>query len=204
MRDDIAAVASAIHHTKDYGDFVLTVFSDVKGREHVALSKGDIASVQPVLCRISSECTPGIVLNSAQCDCEEQLNYSLAEIAKAGVGLLIYTREEGRGHGLTTKIRALTNVNSGMDTFEAVEALSLPADVRTYAVEAAILRRLCVTSVRLLTNNPEKSRALISHGIEVADEVSIPVTATAYSAPHLRAKAKRGHIIRIRGVSDAE
>lgn len=198
MSARIEAVAEAVHHTTEYGDFDILVFRDPRRHdEHVVLRKGDVGMVTPTLCRIFSECTPGIVLDSAQCDCAEQLHYSLTKIAEAGRGLLLYVREEGRGHGLAIKVKALANINAGMDTFEAVEALSLPADVRDYSIAAAILRRLNVGPLRLLTNNPDKKRRLEEHGIQIVEELSIPVTPTAFSGPHLRAKQSRGHTIPI-------
>ena len=196
MSDIVELVATAVHHTNEYGDFEILIFRDCRtDDEHVVLRRGNVHGPEPILCRISSECTPGIVLDSAQCDCKQQLEYCLGKIAEANCGVILYTREEGRGHGLTTKIRALANVNAGMDTFQAIEALSLKADLRDYTAAAAILKHLKVGPLRLLTNNPEKKIRLVEQSVEVVEELHIPITPTDFSEPHLRAKQFRGHTI---------
>lgn len=193
----INIVAKAIHHTMEFGDFDIYVVQDDLKNEHVILIRGDIKKGQDILCRVSSECLPGTALFSAECDCKQEIEYSLKLIAKEDKGIFIYLRQEGRGHGLALKIRALANKNKGMDTFEAVECMGLPADVREYSIVKKIIDYFQIKSIRCLCNNPDKIRALRSEGIVISEIINIPVKATPYSLQHLCAKKKHGHIIKI-------
>lgn len=188
-------LASALHHSVKYGDFDLFLFPNSHGEEaHVVLVKGEIPSGS-VYCRISSECLPGTVLDSAECDCKEQIDFSLEWFSKENAGIFIYLRQEGRGIGLINKVLALENKNKGMDTFEAVNNLGFPDDSRCFNDACEILRYFNIESVRLLTNNPLKEESLISEGINVSETIRIPVTANVHSHKHLIAKADRGHSI---------
>lgn len=124
-------VAKAQHHTNQYGDFQIAVY-EVGIKEHVTLIKGDVKGKENVPVRVQSECLLGTALDSADCDCRAQLDGSLEIVSKSLVGAVLYMREEGRGHGLATKIRALANKNIGLDTYEAVRVLGLPPDIRDY------------------------------------------------------------------------
>ena len=148
-----------------------------------------------ILCRVSSECLPGTALFSAECDCSEQLRYSLELIAQANRGILFYLRQEGRGHGLATKIQALANKNIGLDTFSAVEKLGLKADIRNYSIVRSALERFQIRSIVCVSNSPDKIESLIDLGVIIESVANIPITANRVSYPHLRAKKERGHAI---------
>jgi GTP cyclohydrolase II len=160
-------------------------------QEHVALVRGDVRAREDVLVRIHSECITSEVFGSLKCDCKEQLDAALAAISHAGLGAILYLRQEGRGIGLANKIRAYALQAHGHDTVDANRLLGLPDDARRYDVARDMLQHLGVTSVRLLTNNPAKVRALRQLGIPVVGRVPIVVPATPYSASYLEAKRLR-------------
>jgi len=141
--------------------------------------------------RIHSECLTSEVFGSLKCDCREQLERAQAEIARRGVGVLLYLRQEGRGIGLANKVRAYALQAKGADTIEANELLHLPVDARSYDVAAAMLRNLGVESVDLLTNNPLKHDALLALGIQVERRVPVLVPANPFSASYLEVKRRR-------------
>src|SRR5438093_474365 len=177
------------------GDFRIRVFR-TRGTEVVAISRGILRGPQPVLVRLHSECLTGDALGSLRCDCGEQLQQSLETIARAGRGVVLYLRQEGRGIGLANKIRAYALQDAGLDTVDANVALGLPVDGREYASAAAILRHLGIRRLRLLTNNPAKCRALEQHGIRVVERVPLEVAANPANLPYLRTKATRlGHLL---------
>jgi 3,4-dihydroxy 2-butanone 4-phosphate synthase/GTP cyclohydrolase II len=150
----------------------------------------------PVLVRVHSECLTGDVFGSQRCDCNEQLHTSMAIIEKAGQGILLYMRQEGRGIGLLNKLKAYKLQDGGKDTVEANEALGFHADVRDYSLAAQILLDLGVRKVRLLTNNPKKIVGLKGFGIEVTERVPIEVKATSTNERYLKTKRdKLGHLI---------
>ena len=150
-----------------HGVFSFMVFQDENLREHVALVKGNLSSASPVLCRIHSECLTGEVFGSIKCDCKQQLDDSLKAIGASGCGVLIYLRQEGRGIGLTNKIKAYALQEKGLDTVDANLKLGFPDDVRDYRVASEILRLLSVTSIDLMTNNPQKVKSMKQAGIQV-------------------------------------
>ena len=165
------------------------------GKEHLALTLGDIDDGRPVLARIHSECLTGDGLFSQRCDCGAQLQEAMRRIAAEGRGVLLYLRQEGRGIGLINKIRAYQLQDAGADTVEANEALGLPADTRRYDLCRPMLDRLGVTSVRLMTNNPRKVEALASAGIPVVERVAIVVGHNRWNERYLAVKkAKLGHL----------
>lgn len=188
-------LANAVHHTIEYGDFQIYIVKGNDSNEHVVLIRGEVNNCQEVLCRVSSECLPGTALFSAECDCKQQIEYALRLISENGHGIFIYLRQEGRGHGLATKIRALANKNKGFDTFKAVECMGLSADVREYSIVKDILDYFNISSIKMICNNPDKVQALIDEGIVVHDVLHIPIIPNPYSLPHLRAKQDRGHEI---------
>ena len=200
----IQRVAEAILPTC-YGTFRMLVYGAPDGKEHVALIVGshDSQSLEPVLVRLHSECMTGDVFGSSRCDCGEQLAHSLDLLQREGQGILLYMRQEGRGIGLTNKIRAYALQDRGYDTVEANLALGLPEDMRDYAVAAAMLIDLRVRQVRLLTNNPAKVTGLARHGIAVVERLPLPVQPTPHNRDYLRTKRdKMGHLLALPLVMD--
>ncbi|MEV6731558.1 bifunctional 3,4-dihydroxy-2-butanone-4-phosphate synthase/GTP cyclohydrolase II [Streptomyces sp. NPDC051364] len=179
-----------------HGDFTAYGYrSTVDGVEHVALVHGEIGDGEDVVVRVHSECLTGDIFHSLRCDCGPQLHASMARIKEAGRGVVVYLRgHEGRGIGLVSKLRAYELQERGRDTLDANLELGLPADARDYAAGAQILADLGVQSVRLLTNNPDKSAALVRHGIAVNDRVAMPTEAGEHNLRYLRTKRDRmGH-----------
>jgi GTP cyclohydrolase II len=178
-----------------YGEFSVHVFrwddelahpglSD----EHIALVMGDLRGRTSVPVRVHSECLTSEVFGSLKCDCREQLHRAQAEIAKRGFGVILYLRQEGRGIGLVNKVRAYALQARGADTVEANQLLHLPIDARQYDVAAAMLGRLGVASIQLMTNNPHKIESLEQLGIRVEGRIPVLVAANEHSARYLEAK----------------
>lgn len=160
----------------------------------VALVMGDIHS-QPPLVRIHSQCLTGDVFGSQRCDCRQQLELALQMISDSGNGVLIYEEQEGRGIGLMAKLQAYELQDKGLDTVEANEKLGLKADYRQYSLPVEILKALGIERLRLLSNNPEKVKAVEDAGIEVVERVSAEVEAYPTSEAYLKTKReKMGHI----------
>ena len=163
----------------------------------VALVLGDPTGGAPLV-RIHSQCFTGEVLGSLRCDCGEQLEMALEAIASEGRGLLIYEHQEGRGIGLVAKLQAYKLQDGGLDTLEANDVLGFSADYRDYRLPVAILRNLGVDRVRLLSNNPDKARALSDAGIEVIARIPCEVAPNLHSSAYLRVKKeKMGHALRL-------
>lgn len=191
----IERVASTTLPTK-YGIFQMHVYVDAEGKEHVALTVGDVGDGQAALARIHSECLTGDVFGSQRCDCGEQLEQSLASLQAEGRGVLIYLRQEGRGIGLANKIRAYALQDGGLDTVDANRALGLPDDPRDYRPAAEILRDLGVAAVTLITNNPRKIDGLAAHGVRVVGRRAALVAPNRHNGPYLAAKrARMGHLL---------
>jgi GTP cyclohydrolase II len=170
--------------------------------EVVALRYGEASEDAPLV-RLHSECLTGDALGSLRCDCGEQLEASLEQIAAAGNGTLLYLRQEGRGIGLVNKIRAYALQDRGLDTVDANIALGLPVDGRDYGAAAAVLRFLGIRKVRLLTNNPTKCEALRARGVEVSERVPLVIPANPTNSGYLRTKAARmGHLLHGTGRAD--
>ena len=165
------------------------------GNEQVALVHGDLGYGTDVLVRVHSECLTGDVLGSQRCDCGPQLQASMAAVTEHGAGVIVYLRgHEGRGIGLLAKLRAYALQDDGQDTVDANLALGLPIDARHYADGAQILRDLGVSSVRLLTNNPDKVAALERFGVAVTERVPLAINPTEDNLRYLQTKAERmGH-----------
>ena len=162
--------------------------------EHVAMVLGDVTGTD-VLTRVHSSCFTGEVLGSLRCDCRAQLDAALAKIGEVGRGVVVYLVQEGRGIGLGNKIKAYDLQDQGADTVDANLALGFDADHRSYEIAAAILGDLGVTSVRLMTNNPQKIAGLEQAGVVVGAHESHWVGATAHSESYLAAKkSKLGHL----------
>jgi 3,4-dihydroxy 2-butanone 4-phosphate synthase/GTP cyclohydrolase II len=182
-----------------YGTFTATTFqSALDGRQHLALTMGEIGAGEDVLTRVHSECLTGDLLGSLRCDCGEQLHMALARIGAEGRGCLVYLRgHEGRGVGLARKIEAYALQDAGgHDTLSANIALGLPADARDYSAGAQILADLDVRSIRLLTNNPGKATALADLGVRINSNVPIIGEVNEENMRYLAAKKDRmGHML---------
>ncbi len=176
-----------------FGEFKITVFQDPKtGEEHVALSRGlEQAPTEPVLVRVHSECLTGDAFASLKCDCGPQLQATQRLINEAGQGVILYLRQEGRGIGLTNKIRAYALQDQGHDTVDANLMLNLPADARQYDMCSIMLDHLQVKAVRLITNNPLKIEALREQGINVVDRVPLTVGLNPFNEQYLKTKHER-------------
>ncbi len=179
-----------------HGDFTMTLYANkLDDAEHFALVKAPAPDNKTPLVRIHSECITGDVFGSCKCDCGSQLEQSLALIASEG-GVLIYLRQEGRGIGLTNKLKAYALQEQGYDTVDANVKLGLPVDNRNYAVAFQILKHMGITSVRLLTNNPHKVDAMTQYGIEVIERVSLLVSPTRDNETYLKTKREKlGHFL---------
>lgn len=176
-----------------HGEFKITVFQDPKtGEEHVALSKGlEEVSDEPVVVRVHSECLTGDAFASLKCDCGPQLQATLKLINELGRGAILYLRQEGRGIGLTNKIRAYALQDQGHDTVDANLMLNLPADARQYDMCSIMLDHLQIKAVRLVTNNPLKIEALKAQGINVVDRVPLTVGLNPFNEQYLKTKHER-------------
>ncbi|NNH87518.1 GTP cyclohydrolase II [Acinetobacter terrae] len=176
-----------------FGEFKITVFQDPQtGEEHVALSKGlDTPPTDPVLVRIHSECLTGDAFASLKCDCGPQLQATMKLINEVGQGVILYLRQEGRGIGLTNKIRAYALQDQGHDTVDANLMLNLPADARRYDMCTIMLDHLKIKKVKLVTNNPSKIAALEELGIDVVDRVPLTVGLNPFNAEYLKTKHER-------------
>ena len=176
-----------------FGEFKITVFQDPQtGEEHVALSKGlDTPPTGPVLVRIHSECLTGDAFASLKGDCGPQLQATQKLINEAGQGVILYLRQEGRGIGLTNKIRAYALQDQGHDTVDANLMLNLPADARRYDMCNIMLDHLEIKEVQLITNNPLKIKALTDLGIKVVDRVPLTVGLNPHNEEYLKTKHER-------------
>ncbi|MEK6788744.1 MAG: GTP cyclohydrolase II [Pseudomonadota bacterium] len=180
-----------------HGEFSIHAFEDVEtGKEHVALSMGDLANGQPALARLHSECLTGDGFGSLRCDCGPQLEAAMRQVAEAGHGVILYLRQEGRGIGLVNKIRAYALQDAGADTVEANEQLGFGADLREYAMCGDMLRHLGVTQVRLMTNNPKKVAAVEANGVQVVERVPLISGLNPHNEGYMQTKTdKMGHLL---------
>lgn len=196
IHEPLIKLAADANMPTKYGDFHIYVFkNDLDHKEHLAIVKGDVKDGEDVLVRVHSECLTGDVFGSKRCDCGEQLANALTTIEKAGCGVVVYMRQEGRGIGLTNKIKAYALQEQGLDTVEANVELGFPADMREYSLAAQIIRYLGIKSIKLLTNNPSKKENLEHWGIQVDKRVPVIVKANSVNAAYLRTKKeKMGHL----------
>jgi 3,4-dihydroxy 2-butanone 4-phosphate synthase/GTP cyclohydrolase II len=193
----VERVAETIMPLAGIGTFKLYAYrSIIDPDEHVALVLGDIDPEEPVLVRVHSQCVTGDVFGSMRCDCGEQMQMALKQIAEEGKGIFVYMRQEGRGIGLHNKLRAYALQDDGLDTVEANEALGFPADKRGYGIGMQILVDLGAQKLRLLTNNPKKRAGLEGYGLEVVERVPIIATPNAHNMRYLETKrSKLGHLL---------
>ncbi|MBC3880899.1 GTP cyclohydrolase II [Undibacterium sp. LX40W] len=166
------------------------------GKEHVALTLGDVADGKAVLARIHSECLTGDALFSQRCDCGPQLEAAMQKIAAEGRGVILYLRQEGRGIGLLAKIRAYHLQDDGADTVEANQKLGFAADLRNYSLCDPMLKHLGISSVKLMTNNPRKISALQNMQVKVEEHVPLIIARNQFNQRYLETKAaKLGHML---------
>ncbi len=190
-----------------WGTFELFAYeSKVDPQPHLALTKGLMFNTNgdpqpldaPAIVRVHSECITGDTLGSLRCDCGAQFHAALERIEAEGCGVLLYMRQEGRGIGLTNKLKAYLLQEKGLDTVEANVQLGFKADLRDYGIGAQILRDLGLRKIRLLTNNPKKLHALQGFGLEVVEQIPLAIAPTQHTRRYLEAKKKKlGHTIRL-------
>jgi len=184
-----------------FGDFHIIAFENNRdGKEHVAITKGDVIGASNVPVRLHSECLTGDVVGSLRCDCRDQLEASLKAIGQMEKGMVLYLRQEGRGIGLINKIRAYSLQDQGLDTVEANLALGFRDDERDYAVAAHMLMSLKIESIQLMTNNPKKIDQLTQYGIQVNGRIPHIMEPNEHNRFYLETKAaKSGHMIDFHG-----
>ena len=184
-----------------FGNFHIIAFENNRdGKEHVAITKGDVIGASNVPVRLHSECLTGDVVGSLRCDCRDQLEAALKAIGQMDKGMVLYLRQEGRGIGLINKIRAYSLQDEGLDTVEANLALGFRDDERDYAVAAHMLTSLKIESIQLMTNNPKKIDQLTQYGINVAQRIPHIMEANEHNRFYLETKAaKSGHMIDFHG-----
>ena len=172
--------------------------SATSNEEFVALTWGELSEDRPTLVWIHSQCLTGDVFSSVKCDCGQQLRAAMEMIEREGRGAVVYQQQEGRGIGIINKIRAYALQDQGADTVEANERLGLAVDMRCYEQCAEILRDLGLNRVRLMSNNPEKMRALAEMGLNVVERVSLVTPPTDAARGYLRTKKeKMGHLLEV-------
>ena len=199
----IERVASATMPT-GFGDFICIAYqSNIDGQEYVAFVKGDVDGQKDVLVRVHSQCLTGDVFQSARCDCGNQLRQAMQLIEAEGQGVVLYIMaHEGRGIGLVHKIRAYKLQEEGFDTVDANTQLGFAADQRDYGIGMQVLADLGITSMRLLTNSPQKYGGIEGHGLSITERVPLQGITTKDNIAYLRTKRDRlGHLLEGLGVA---
>lgn len=181
----------------EHGEFKLKAFRQTNTEEmHLALFKGEWKEDEPVMVRVHSSCLTGDIFGSFRCDCGNQLHSAMAMVEEAGKGVVLYMNQEGRGIGLLNKLKAYKLQEEGMDTVEANLQLGFQMDQRDYGVGAQILRKMGITKIKLITNNPKKRVGLMGYGLEIVDNITIEVVPNKHNIKYLETKRdKMGHTI---------
>ncbi len=190
----------------EMGLFRIIAFrSNLSGEDFPVLVKGELDAETPSLVRIHSQCLTGDVFHSTKCDCGRQLDYAMKLIQEEGHGVIIYQQQEGRGIGITNKIRAYALQDAGQDTVEANLSLGFEVDLRQYECCAEIIKQLGLRRIRLMSNNPDKIAAILAAGIEIVERVPIDLEPSESSRGYLKTKKeKMGHLLENRDEEDEE
>lgn len=180
------------------GDFEMHLFKETNsGKEHLAIVKGTWEKEEPVLIRVHSSCMTGDIFGSCRCDCGPQLKKAMQLIEEEGKGAIIYMNQEGRGIGLTNKLKAYKLQEEGYDTLEANLKLGFKGDERDYGIGAQILRKLGVSKMKLMSNNPTKRTGLIGYGLEITENVALEIESNKHNELYLKTKRdKMGHTLK--------
>ena len=181
----------------DIGEFTVHAFTDeTMSKDHLAICMGDLLTNEPVLCRIHSQCITGESFFSMRCDCRFQLTESLTQIAEKGRGVIFYLQQEGRGIGLSNKIRAYNLQDKGLDTVEANHQLGFKEDERTYETVSGMINFLAIKKVDLMTNNPKKIDALKAMGVIINERIPLSSNPNKYNEKYINTKIKKlGHLL---------
>lgn len=197
QREKLVQRVVSTHLPTMFGDFHVHLYkSETDAKEHIALTKGEIRRDEATLVRVHSECLTGDVFHSLRCDCNEQLHSAMKLVEKEGSGVIVYMRQEGRGIGLSNKLKAYKLQDEGADTVEANEKLGFRPDLRDYGIGAQILRDLGVGKMKLMTNNPKKIVGLHGYGLEIVERVPLETHPNISNEKYLQTKRdKLGHFI---------
>ena len=197
MPSNIITFVESSELPTEFANFKVSAYTETNSKkDHLVISLGDLTSDKPILARIHSQCITGESLFSLRCDCRFQLTKSLQQIAKNGSGAIFYLQQEGRGIGLSNKIRAYKLQDEGLDTVEANHQLGFHEDERNYEIVVSMAKHLQIKSVNLMTNNPKKIDALEKMGLTINKRVPILSKSNDYNKKYLSTKAKKlGHLM---------
>jgi 3,4-dihydroxy 2-butanone 4-phosphate synthase/GTP cyclohydrolase II len=197
-RSACVSIVAIADFPSQFGKFKIIGFINNKdSEEHIAIMKGDVINKKGVLTRVHSSCLTGDAFGSLRCDCGPQLETALSMIEKEGTGLVVYMQQEGRGIGLLNKLRAYALQDDGYDTYDVNVALGFEADPRDYEISGEMIRKLGVTDIRLITNNPEKVEQL-KQFVTVSERVPLELPTSEFNEKYMETKKERfGHYLSI-------